>query len=59
MVFNVEETYRDWIMAFQQIIELSKATVGDCSWSAPVHNGPQYSSADEVKRFMKMFGLEE
>ena len=48
---DVEETYRDWIMAFQQIIKLSKATDGDCSWSAPAH--PDDASVADLERFMK------
>lgn len=51
--FNAEETYRDWIMAFQQIIELSKATDGDCSWSAPVHPDDPYKTAADAKRFLR------
>jgi hypothetical protein len=51
--FDVEETYRDWIMAFQQIVELSKATDGDCSWSAPVHPDDPYKTAADAERFLK------
>ena len=51
--FDVEETYRDWIMAFQQIIKLSKATDGDCLWSAPMHPDDRYKTAADVERFMK------
>jgi hypothetical protein len=51
--FDAVETYRDWIMAFQQIIKLSMATDGDCFWSAPLHPDDRYKSAADVKRFMK------
>ena len=51
--FAAEETYRDWIMAFQKIIELSKTTDGDCSWSAPMHPDDPYKSAADVERFLK------
>lgn len=57
--FDTEETYRDWIMAFQQIIKLSKATDGDCSWSAPALPGERVKAIAALKRFMKMLGLEE
>jgi len=52
--FDAEETYRDWIMAFQQIIKLSTATDCDCSWSAPMHPDDKYKSAADVKRFMEL-----
>jgi hypothetical protein len=55
--FDAEETYRDGIMAFQQIIELSKATDGDCSWSAPVHPDDPYKGAAGAKRFLKALDL--
>ena len=51
--FNVEETYRDWIMAFQQIIKLSKATDGDCSWSAPLHSDDPHKTAADAERFLE------
>jgi hypothetical protein len=51
--FDAEETYRDWITAFQQIIEISKATDGDCSWSAPVHPDDAYKTAADAERFLK------
>jgi hypothetical protein len=55
--FEAEETYRDWIMAFQQIIKLSKATEGDCSWSAPAH--PDDQSAADLERFMNLLGVKK
>jgi hypothetical protein len=51
--FDAKETYRDWIMAFQQIIQLSKATDGDCSWSAPEHPDDPYKGPDGAERFLK------
>jgi hypothetical protein len=35
--FDAEETYRDWMLAMQQIVNLSKDIDGDCVWSAPSH----------------------
>ena len=35
--FDADVTYRDWILAFQRIGELSADIQGDCSWSAPSH----------------------
>jgi hypothetical protein len=35
--FDPDTTFRDWIMAFQRIHELSVGTEGDCVWSAPSH----------------------
>jgi hypothetical protein len=35
--FDPDETYRNWIMAFQRIASLSAAAQGDCVWSAPRH----------------------
>lgn len=36
--FDPETTYLDWVLALQRIVELSKATVGECEWSAPGHD---------------------
>jgi hypothetical protein len=44
-------------MAFQQIIKLSKATEGDCSWSAPAH--PDDQSAADLERFMNLLGVKK
>ena len=35
--FDPEKTYRDWLLAFQRIAELSQGVEGDCVWSAPSH----------------------
>lgn len=51
--FEPEETYRDWITAFQQIIKLSKDTDGDCSWSAPEHPDDPYKGREGAERFLK------
>lgn len=51
--FEPEETYRDWITAFQQIIKLSKETDGDCSWSAPGHPDDLYKGREGAERFLK------
>ncbi len=50
--FDAEGTYRDWIIALQQIVELSKATNGDCSWSAPTHPKDKYKTSADAKRFL-------
>jgi hypothetical protein len=51
--FDAKETYRDWIMAFQQIIKLSTATDGDCSWSAPEHPDDLYKGSAGAEQFLK------
>jgi hypothetical protein len=51
--FQVEETYRDWITAFQQIIKLTTTRGDDCSWSAPMHPDDRYKTAADVERLMK------
>jgi hypothetical protein len=35
--FDTDTTFRDWIIAFQQIGSLSAGIDGDCVWSAPSH----------------------
>ena len=35
--FEPEATYRDWFLAMQQILELSKRAEDECVWSAPRH----------------------
>lgn len=35
--FDVDTTFRDWIIAFQRIHDLSVDIEGDCVWSAPSH----------------------
>ena len=35
--FDADMTFRDWIMAFQRIHDLSAGIEGDCVWSAPLH----------------------
>jgi hypothetical protein len=35
--FDADSTFRDWILAFQQIQALSAGVEGDCFWSAPSH----------------------
>src|SRR5882724_9051771 len=50
--FDVETTYRDWIVALQRIVELSAATSGDCSWSAPLHPSDKFKTAADAERFI-------
>jgi hypothetical protein len=35
--FDADTTFREWIMAFQRIHDLSSRIEGDCVWSAPSH----------------------
>jgi hypothetical protein len=51
--FEVEDTYRDWIMAFQQIVKLSTAANGDCVWSAPLHPDDRLRSSADAERFVR------
>jgi hypothetical protein len=52
--FVAEETYRDWILAFQQIVMLSNAANGDCTWSAPSHPDDRVKSAADAERFLRI-----
>ena len=46
--FEPEATYRDWIAAFQRIVELSRVSAGGvCVWSAPSHPRDDHRSAPE------------
>ncbi len=51
--WEVEATYRDWILALQRIVELSNATDGDCFWSAPLHKSDPIQNAQNAKRFLR------
>jgi hypothetical protein len=51
--FDAEATYKDWIVALQRIAELSRASNGDCVWSAPAHAKDPMRSAGDWKRFME------
>jgi hypothetical protein len=48
--FDPEETYRDWLLAFQKIAELSSAIEGECVWSSPSRPGDL--TAADAKRFL-------
>jgi len=48
--FDASDTYRDWIIALQEIIHLSTDVDGDCLWSAPPH--PEDMKPDDWKRLM-------
>ncbi len=50
--FDVEATYRDWITAFQRIVDLSRASSGECVWSAPAHSSDRCKSAADFQRLM-------
>jgi hypothetical protein len=51
--FEPESTYRDWIAAFQRIIELSRASDGECVWSAPSHPNDTAKSLPEALAFLE------
>jgi hypothetical protein len=53
--FDPEETYRDWLLALQKIIELSEAAETECVWSAPLHPRDPYKTPAEVARGAKEF----
>jgi len=50
--FDAEATYREWISAFQRIVELSRAASGECEWSAPAHPSDPYKSRADAERFL-------
>jgi hypothetical protein len=52
--FEVEATYRDWMLALQRIVEISNATDGDCFWSAPLHKSDPIQNAQDAKRFLRI-----
>ena len=51
--FDPETTYRDWIAAFQRIVELSKASDGECFWSAPSHERDDPSKAGRLLKALE------
>jgi hypothetical protein len=50
--FDAEVTYKDWIAALQRIVELSRASDGECVWSAPAHPNDSLKSQADIERFM-------
>ena len=46
--FDADITFSDWVVAFQQINNLSKSVGGDCVWSAPSH--PKDMKASDWQR---------
>lgn len=50
--FDPESVYRDWLLALQRIVELSRAASGDCSWSAPSHPDDQFKTAADAERML-------
>ena len=50
--FDTEVTYREWITAFQRIVELSRASTAECAWSAPTHPSDPYKSKADAERLM-------
>ena len=50
--FDPETTYREWLLALQRIVDLSRAATGDCSWSAPMHANDKCKTAADAKRLM-------
>src|SRR5678809_135103 len=56
--FDAETTYRDWIVALQRIVELSKVASGECEWSAPMHPDDPYKTKEDALRFMQALDRE-
>jgi hypothetical protein len=56
--FDTELTYRHWILALQRIVELSRASTGDCVWSAPAHPRDRYASSADAKWFLQALDRE-
>ena len=54
--FDAESTYRDWLLALQRIVELSRPVSGDCVWSAPSHPRDRFTTAADFQRFMDALG---
>jgi len=50
--FDPDATYSDWITALQRIVHLSRASNGECVWSAPAHAKDPMRSASDWKRLM-------
>lgn len=48
--FDPDETYRDWLLAFQKIVELSEIADSECVWSSPSRPGD--ATAADCKRFL-------
>jgi len=46
--FDPEATYRDWITAFQRIVELSEGSDDECFWSAPSHERDDPNAAEKL-----------
>jgi hypothetical protein len=51
--FDPQDTYSDWIAAFQRIVELSRASDGECVWSAPSHPRDTGRSQPEALAFLE------
>ena len=56
--FDTEVTYQEWIAALQRIVELSRASSGECAWSAPAHPSNPYKSKADAERLMDALELE-
>jgi hypothetical protein len=50
--FDAEVTYKDWLAALQRIVELSRASNGECIWSAPAHPNDLLKSRADLERLM-------
>jgi len=50
--FDADVTYREWIAALQRIVKLSRASSGECAWSAPAHPSDPYKSKADAERLM-------
>jgi hypothetical protein len=51
--FEPDTTFRDWIGAFQEIVELSGTCEGECYWSAPSHERDDPNAAEKLLRALE------
>ena len=54
--FDAENTYRDWLLALQRIVELSLAASDDCFWSALLHPSDRNLTSADAKRLLEALG---
>jgi len=50
--FDPDVTYADWITALHRIVQLSRASDGECVWSAPAHTKDPARSSSDWKQLM-------
>ena len=58
--FDPETTYGDWLQGLRCIIELGRASGGECVWTAPEHIDDQIQSEADAQRLLdQMFSNEK